>query len=119
MAQTLYSGGFGLTLLFSPSMYFKGGAATYWNNALKANSANEWFAQALGTVLTFQALASYMSAGKKNAAVATMNFYSNLVYQYLFYKALSNDDANKGMWKVQNVLGLVMLYLSGSKYMVV
>ena len=65
-------------------MYFKGGAAKYQNNSLKKNSANEWFAQALGAVLTCQALASWMSNGKRNAAVATMNFYSNLIFQYLF-----------------------------------
>ena len=99
-------------------MFFKGGVAPYWTVKYREHSALEFFCQGFGAVLLAQALASWMSNGKRNKAVAAMNFYGNLLVQFLAYKALSNDEAAKGIWKLQNLLGLVAIYLSGKKYMV-
>ena len=80
-AEILYTGGFGVTLLLYPQMYFKGGPAVYWKPEFKDGNVGAWFTKSTGAFLTSIAVGNYLclegGGVESNKAVAGINLAGN------------------------------------------
>ena len=112
----MYCGSFAAGLCLVPAIFFKGGPAQYWDIPLVSGTALNWFVHGFGVQLGGIAVMNALANPETVELCTTVNFLVNAASSFLFYKALSNKDANETMWKVQNVLGLGMLVLSGLQY---
>ena len=85
-------------------------------NELESGTALDFFARAYGVSLLAFACAIYKSMGTMNYPVAVGNLLGNILAQFMFFRALSNKDAETGMWKVQNIVSLLPLFLAYRKF---
>ena len=115
--QALYAGSFAAGLFLAPAIFFKGGPAQYWDMPLASDTALEWFCNGLGAQLGGLAVMNALATPATVEVCTTVNFLTNAAGSALFYKALSNKDANATMWKIQNIIGLGMLIMSGIQYL--
>ena len=112
----MYCGGFAAGLCLKPTIFFKDGPTQYWDIPLVSGTALNWFVQIFGVQLGGIAVMNALANPETVELCTTVNFLVNAGSSFLFYKALSNKDANETMWKVQNVIGLGMLVMSGLQY---
>ena len=117
--NAVYFGGFGVTVLAAPQIYFKGGASpvTYWRTKYSDKGPLSFFARAFGAGLTGMAAMNLLADNKAAVELAaSVNLLTHALFMPLFYTALLDRDAEKNGWTIQLVLGSGMLCLAGAAY---
>ena len=92
----------GVGLLLAPGqLFFKGGVCPYWTVPFDSSNAAGFFVNTLGAVMTAQAYMNFYGTEAHKDILAPANFFMSVAFQYFFFQALSNSEAEKnGIWCV-------------------
>jgi hypothetical protein len=106
--HTLYLGGFGLTLMANPAMYFAGGLLPYWTTGM--DEAAEIQNRLFGTQLLAIALMSHLHGGE--ALVKKLVFFSCALAMIPIVMGTQKATGAPMMWEAQCAAHAFVTYLA-------
>ena len=107
----LYNGGFGVTLMANPEMFYgKDGLLPYFHSAV--GPVGEFFGRAFGAMMTGMAAIHFLD-GPQTSVIKAMAVASILLLPVMINNIMDEGNFIKMMWVPQFVVHIAVCYLLG------